>query len=126
RLLDRLVRRPEGEHRQDGAEDLLLRDPVALRHVREHRGREPVAALREPARRLVDLRALVAPGLDELLDLLQLLAGVDRPDVRVLVERQADAEGAETPLELGDERLVDRLLDEEPRPGAADMTLVEV
>src|SRR5204863_3569 len=43
RLLDRLVGRAEREHREHGAEDLLLRDPVTLRHVREHRRREPVA-----------------------------------------------------------------------------------
>src|SRR6478672_6330643 len=36
RLLHRLFRRAEGEDGEDGAEDLLLRDPVALRDVREH------------------------------------------------------------------------------------------
>src|SRR3954468_6609595 len=52
RLLDRFLGRAEGEHAQHRAEDLLLRDAVALRDVREHRRREPVALLRETARRL--------------------------------------------------------------------------
>src|SRR5437763_9223280 len=74
RLLDRLVRRPEGEHAEHRAEDLLLRDPVALRHVREDRRREPVALLGETARRLVDVRSLVAADGHELFDLVQLRA----------------------------------------------------
>src|SRR5919109_5669124 len=71
RLLDRLFRRAEGEDRQDRAEDLLLRDSVALRDVREDGRREPVALLRQPARRLVDLRTLLRPGGNELGDLVQ-------------------------------------------------------
>src|SRR5436190_11985337 len=59
RLLDCLLRRAEGEHREDRAEDLLLRDAVALRDVREHGRDEPVALLRQAARRLVDLRSLL-------------------------------------------------------------------
>src|SRR5579884_3833073 len=126
RLLDRLVRRAEGEDGEDGAEDLLLGDPVALRDVGEDGRREPVALLGERARRLVDLRALLLARGDELADLLQLGGGVDRAHVGVLVERVADAQGREAPLQLRDERLVDRLLDEEPRAGAADVALVEV
>src|SRR5581483_4003737 len=68
RLLDGLVGSAEGEDAEHGPEDLLLRDPVALRDVREHGRREPVAALRQTARRLVDLCALLAPRRDELLD----------------------------------------------------------
>src|SRR5581483_5417065 len=47
-------------------------------------------------------------------------------DVGVLVERIADAQSREAALELRDERLVDRLLDEETRAGAAHVSLVEV
>src|SRR4029077_3499086 len=61
RLVDCLLRRAEREHAQHRAEDLLLRDPIALRHSREHGRDEPVASLRQAARRLVHLRALVAP-----------------------------------------------------------------
>src|ERR687888_467268 len=126
RLLDRFLRCAEGEDREDGAEDLFLRDPVALRDVREDGGREPVAALGEAARRLVDLRALLLAGRDQLRDLVELLLRVDRADVGVLVERVADAEGRESPLQLLDDRLVDRLLHEQPRACAADVALVEV
>src|SRR5436853_87406 len=82
-----------------GPEDLLLRDPVALGDVREDGRREPVALLREPARRLVDLRALLLPGGDELGDPVELLLRVDRADVGVLVERVADAECLEAALQ---------------------------
>ncbi len=126
RLLDRLVRRAERQHREHRPEDLLLRDPVALRDVREDGRHEPVALLRQAARRLVDLGALLLPALDELLDLLELLPRVDRADVGVLVERVADAQGRQPPLQLLDHVLVDRLLDEQPRARAADVALVEV
>src|SRR6185436_16662862 len=77
-------------------------------------------------RRLVDLGALLLPARDQLADLLQLLLRVDRADVRVLVERVADAQRGEAPLQLADERLGDRLLDEQARARAADVSLVEV
>src|SRR5215472_3104239 len=57
RLLHGLVRGSESEDREDGAKDLFLRDPVALRDVREDGRREPVALLGEDAGRLVDLSA---------------------------------------------------------------------
>src|SRR5262249_17945603 len=110
----------------DGPEDLLLRDPVALRDVREDRRREPVALLGQTARRLVDLSALLLAGGDELLDLVELLLRVDRAHVGVLVQRIADAQSLEAALELLDDGLVDRLLHEQPRAGAADVALVEV
>src|SRR5690242_2767742 len=69
-LLDRFLRRPECEHRENGAEDLLLRDAVALRDIREDGGDEPVALLRKHARGLVDLGAFLDSGGNELLDLL--------------------------------------------------------
>src|SRR5574341_2607327 len=43
-LGDRLVRGAEGQHREDRAEDLLLRHPVGLRDAGEHGGWEPEAA----------------------------------------------------------------------------------
>src|SRR5262249_60504907 len=120
RLLGRLFRRPEGEHRKDRPEDLLLRDSVALGDVREEGRDEPVAALGKPALRLVDLRTLRLPARDELADLLELRARVDGTHVRVLVERVADAQRREPALELLEQRLADGLLHEEPRAGAAD------
>ena len=126
RLLDRLVRRPERQHREDRPEDLLARDPVALGDVGEQRRAEEVAALGQVAGRLVELGALGDAGRDELGDLLELGLRVDRPDVGVLVERVADADRRQAVLELVDERLDDRLLDEQARAGAADLALVEV
>ena len=122
----RLLRRAEGEDGEHRPEDLLLRDPGALGDVREHGRREPVALLRQAARRLVHLGALLRARRDELADPVELHARVDRAEVGVLVERVADAERAQPPLQLRDERLVDRLLHEQARPGAADVALVEV
>src|SRR5439155_26030385 len=122
---DGFLRGAEGEDAEHRSENLLLRDPVALCDVREDGGREPVALLREAARGLVDLGALVLAGLDELLDLLELHRRVDRADVGVLVERVADAKRLEPPLQLLDERLAERLLLEQGRTGAAHVTLGE-
>ena len=127
RLLDRLLGRAEGEHREHRPEDLLLRDPVALGDVREDGRREPEAALGQRALGLEDLGALLSPARDELLDPLELLAGVDRADVGVLVERVADAQrAAMRRFSLREGLLVDRLLHEQARAGAADLALVEV
>ena len=126
RLLDRLLGRPERQHRQHRPEDLLARDPVRLGDVREQRRAEEVAALGQVAGRLVHLGALGQAGRDELGDLLELGPRVDRADVGVLVERVADPDRREAVLELLDQRLDDRLLGEQPRPGAADLALVEV
>src|SRR5204862_7469037 len=97
-----------------------------LRDVREHGRHEPVALLWKDAGWLVDLGALLLAGRDELADLLELRGGVDRADVGVLVEWVADAQCRQAALELRDERLVDRLLDEEPRARAADVARAEV
>src|SRR6476646_4582867 len=126
RLLDRLLGRAERQHAQHRAEDLLLGDPVALRDIREHGRREPVALLRQLARRLVDLRAFFLARLDERRDAIELLARVDRTDVGVLVERIADAQRRHALLQLLDRGLVDRLLHEQARAGAAHVALVEV
>src|SRR4051794_7240998 len=126
RLLDRLLGRAEGQDREHRPEDLLLRDAVALRNVREDGRREPVAPFGEPAGRLVDLRPFLLAGLDELADLVELLLRVDRADVGVLVEWVTDSQGRQTSLELVDDGFVDRLLHEQTRPGAADVTLIEV
>src|SRR5262249_26301206 len=114
-LLDRLLPAAGPQEREDGTEDLLLGDAVALSDVGEDRRREPVSLLRKPAGRLVDLGALLGAGGHELLDLLELLLRVDRADVGVLVERIADAERREPALELLDDRLGDRFLYEQPR-----------
>ena len=98
---------------------------MGLRDAREQRGPEPEAALGKVARGLVDLGAFLDAGLDELLDLLELRPRVDRADVGVLVERVADPKGLQPILELGEQHVEDRLLDEQARAGAAHVALVE-
>ena len=73
----------------------------------------------------MDLRAFVDAALHELLDLGELLLGVDRADVGVLVERVADAQDGEAALEAGEHVLGDAFLDQQARAGAADVALVE-
>src|SRR6185436_4581717 len=126
RLLDRFLGRAEREHREDGAEDLFLGDAVGLRDAGEEGRREPEAARGQLARGLHHLRAFLDAALDELADLLELRARVDRADVGVLVERIADAQRLDALAQLADHRLDDRFLHEEPRARAADVALVEV
>ncbi len=125
RLLDRLGRRAERQHRQHRAEDLLAGDAVRLRDAGEHRRREPEAALGQVARRRPAGRALGLAGVGELADAGQLRGGVDRADVGVLVERVADAQRGQPPLQRRDQFVGDRLLHEQPRAGAAHLALVE-
>ena len=115
----------ECENREDGAEDFFAGDAVAERDIREERGREVEAALWEFAGGLVDFRAFADAAFHEFLDFFELLAGVDRADVGVLVERVADAEMAETHFQFAQDLFGDTFLHEEAGAGAADMTLVE-
>ena len=55
----------------------------------------------------------------------ELLGRVDGADVGVLVERVAEAQRAQPPLQLGDHGVVHALLHEQPRAGAAHVALVE-
>ena len=119
--------RAEGEHGEHRAEDLLLRDPVALRDLGEHGRREPPALLGEDGTAAGrSPRPPPRPLVDERLDPLELLLRVDRADVGVLVQRIADAQRAHAALQLRDDVLEDRLLHEQPRAGAAHVALVEV
>src|SRR5439155_8384563 len=104
RLLDGLLRGPEGEDRQHRAKDLLLGDPVALADAGEERGPEEVATRGKLAIGLEDLCALLHTGVDELLDLGQLGRRVYGSDVGVFVERIPYPEGREARLELVQER----------------------
>ena len=71
------------------------------------------------------LRALGLPGVAELADARELLGRVDRADVGVLVERIAEAQRRHARLQLGDDLIGDRLLHEQARARAADVSLVE-
>ncbi len=125
RLLDRLGRGAEGQHRQHRPEDLLAGDPVRLGDPGEDRRGEPEAAFGQLARRRPALRALGVAGVGQLADALQLRRRVDRADVGVLVQRVADAQLRHPALERRQHRLGDRLLHQQPGARAADVPLVE-
>ncbi len=75
----------------------------------------------------IALGALLAARLDELADLLELHLRVDRADVRVLVERVAEAQRLHAvAAACATSGSCDRLLHEETRARAADVALVEV
>ena len=99
-LGDRLLRRAERQHRQDRAEDLLLGDAVRLGDAGEHRRRGTRTRCSGRSQRACPARgALGLAGAGELADAVELAAGVDRADVGVLVQRVADAQGRQPPLE---------------------------
>ena len=83
-------------------------------------------AVGQLARRRPALGALVLADLGQLADPVQLLGGVDRADVGVLVQRVADAAAcAIRRLSASSTSSYDRLLHQQPRAGAADVALVE-
>src|SRR6266487_2288436 len=125
-LFDRLFRsaeRHDGEYR---TEDLLSRDPVGLRNAGEEGRRQPEASLRKGAGGLMNLGPFFDAAGDQLPDLLELYPGVDRSDVRVLVQGVAQTQCRDPILQFREDRLCDRLLHEKPRARAADVPLVEV
>ena len=124
-LLDRLGRGAEGQHRQDRAEDLLAGDPVRLGDAGEERRREPEAVGGQLARRRPAAGALGLTDVAELADAGQLLGGVDRADVGVLVQRVAHAQRGHAALEALEHLVGDRLLHQQARARAADVALVE-
>ena len=81
--------------------------------------------LGQVARRRPALGALGLADVGELADLGQLLGGVDRADVGVLVQRVADAQRGHPALEPLDHLVGDGLLHEQAGAGAADVALVE-
>ena len=99
---------------------------MGLGHVGEQRGAEEVAALGQVAGGLVHLGAFSLAGSNQLGDLLQLGAAVDRADIGVLVERIAHPDRRQPVLEPVDERIGDRFLDQQARAGTAHLALVEV
>src|SRR5207245_1849987 len=119
RRLDRFVFVGELLDVDDRSEYLLAGDPHGRIRVDE-RGGLIVPAFRE---RLVlwtlpakgELRALVLADLDVLLDLLPLLLGDERPEVRRPHERVAHADRLQALDELVLELLVGLLVDDEPR-----------
>ena len=66
-----------------------------------------------------------SPTAGQLADAGELLGGVDGADVGVLVERVAEAQRRHAPLEPFEHLVVDALLHQQPRAGAAHVALVE-
>ena len=63
--------------------------------------------------------------LDQLADSVELRFGIDRADVGVLVEWITDTKHVDAVLELRDEHVGDRFLNQQSASGAADVALVE-
>ena len=122
---DRLIGGAEGHHRQHRPEHLLARDRVGRRDVQQERRADEEAGGRDRAVGLPDLGAVFTGQSDESFDLVELGARVLGAHVRALVERIAHADAGESSLEHLDEALRDRLVQEQPRAGAADLALVE-
>src|SRR6185503_19423515 len=89
RALERLLRRAERHHAQHRPENFLRPHAIRMRDAREKRRRKPIALRRERALRLCQLRAFVHAALHQLADFFELRSRIDRPDVRVFVERIA-------------------------------------
>ncbi len=98
---------------------------MGLGDAGEERRREPEAVVGQLAGRRPAAGTLLLADVGQLADLGQLLSGVDRTDVGVLVERIADPQGGHPALEPCQHVVRDALLHEQARAGAADVTLVE-
>ncbi len=121
----RLGRRTEAHRNQHRPEDFLLGhrrrrlDPCQQRRAVEE------SFLRQRAVRLEQFRAFFDPALDPPVDGFPLRLIDNRANVDALVERIADPEMPHPRFQLVDEPLLDVLLNQQPRPGAADLALVE-
>ena len=116
----------EAEHREDGAEDLLAGDRHRVADIRKHRRLDEEALRAVPLPAGGTRRPLALPGFDVAENLVELRLVDLRPLLGVGMKRITDAP---LPRQLHDalhEGIVDRVLDEQPRPGAAALPLVEM
>jgi len=123
--LHRLGRRAEGHGDDHRPEYLDAGNRRGGLHAGEQRRRIEAAGARHRRARLVQRRAFLQPGIDQVADALQLHRVDDGAHVDRLVERIAEPKRLHARRQLRDEALVDALLDEEPRSGAADLALVQ-
>src|SRR5579884_1079919 len=122
RQLDRLVLAVGGEDADDGAEDLLARDPRLRPHVRhDSRADEEAVDLASGG----DRRPVLLHALEERPHALDLALRDERADQRLRVERVADRELLRALDQLGDEAVVERALHDDPRRGGAGLAAVE-
>jgi len=115
----------EGHDREHGAENLLLGKARAVVDVGKDGRLDEIAAVESfrPASARDKARALLFPDCDIALGLGELFGGSLRPDVRLLVERQADANPLGAGSDLLQKRVVDRTLDEKPRAERAGLSV---
>ena len=126
RPFDRLGRGGERRHGQHRPRQLGAADAVRVRHVGEHRRREPEAVVGQQAGRRPAPRSLRLARGGQLGDLVQLGAGDDRADVGV--RRQAGRPAASAPIRrliAATSVVAGRRLDQHARPGAAHVALVD-
>ena len=118
---DRLVLGVERDRRQDRPEDLLAGDRHVVADVVEDRRRHEVAAglLERPAAAGHDARAVRPPGLDVAEHLVEMRPLDHRAELRRRIERVADRPAVELRDEPLDQRVVDRPMDDQPRPARA-------
>ncbi len=115
----------EREYRKHRPEDLLSRDPVAGLHTGEDCRGEPEAVFRDVAGSGPALGSLGLTDVGQDADALKLFARIDRADVRVLVERIAEAQRLQTFLEPVNYFVVHVLLHQKTAPCTAHVALVE-
>src|SRR5207253_10206851 len=116
---DRLGLVPEADGGDHGAEDLLARDRHVVAGVGEERRLDVVAAgeVRRPPAAAGERGTLLPAAGDVALDALALGRRDERPDDDAGLVRIADPERRTLLGQAARDGLVDRLLDEHPRPG---------
>ena len=122
---DRLVLALERDDRQHRAENLLTRDAHVVVDVGEHRRPHEIAAVEafRPAGATSDqARALVDAGLDQVLHLLELHLGDQRPDVVALLGRLADGGRLGSLAGHLDGLVIDRAFDQHARRRVTGLT----
>ncbi len=123
---DRLVLVDERDRGEDGAEDLLARDPHVVRDCVEDRRLDEVAAALRSRLLTAQVKACTLPfaRLDVAEHALELRPVDERAHLRLGVERVAGADGLGDAHDSLEEIVLQRLVHEEPRAGIADLALV--
>ncbi len=123
--LDQLVRILERDRRDHRAEDLFLRDAHVVLHIGKHRRLHEIAlrerALGEAAAAGKCRGALLLSDVEIAGDAVHLLLRHQRPDLGVGIEAVADLQLLAELGDAADEFVIDLLLDEQARAGAADL-----
>src|SRR5581483_10226014 len=117
--------RAEGHRGKYRPEDLLLRHNRCGMNIAEQRGREVESPRRHLNLRLPAGGALSHSLIHHAAYTLELDGSDDGADVDGLVQRRPDTQGTHAILNFFDQRLRDAFLHQQPRTGAAYLSLVE-